>query len=47
MPKKCDKRGNNEGSPIEGLPNSPSTYQNIVGSITMFEPDNLMNGAPK
>ncbi len=36
-----------ERSLIEGLPNSPSTYQNIVGSIPMFEPNNPMNGAPK
>jgi hypothetical protein len=28
---KGGKRGNSEGSPIEGPPNSQSTYENIVG----------------
>jgi hypothetical protein len=36
-----------ERSPIEGMPNSLSTYQNIVGSIPMFEFNNPMSGAPK
>jgi len=45
---KVTKEANREGSPIECPPNSPSTYQNIVGSIPMFEPNNpIMSGAPK
>jgi len=45
--KNVTKKAIIERSSIKGLLNSPSTYQNIVGSIPMFEPNNPMNGAPK